>query len=151
MRIALTADHNGVEAKTALARWLVEHAHEVDDLGVHDSRNVVDYPPLCVDVCRRVLDGSAARGVVVGGTGGGEIIVCNRLAGIRAALGQTPEVARISRANNDSNVLVLGAKVLSISTMQAVLEMWLATAFSEGRHRHRLNQIEALERGQSLT
>lgn len=151
MRIAIAADHNGVTAKTALCRWLAERGHDVDDRGVHDAGEVVDYPPLCLDLCRRVLDGGAERAVVIGGAGGGEMIVCNRLPGIRAALGQTPEVARISRANNDSNVLVLGAKVLDLAAMEAILDVWLATGFSGGRHRHRLDQIEALERGEPLS
>ena len=146
----MAADHNGVAAKATLAAWLGVRGHEVDDRGVHDEHETVDYPPLCVGLCRRLLDGNADRGVVIGGAGGGEMIVCNRLAGIRAALGQTPEVARISRANNDSNVLVLGAKVLDLQMMQQILEVWLSTDFSGGRHQQRLDQIAALERGEPL-
>jgi ribose 5-phosphate isomerase B len=148
MRIAIGADHNGVAAKDLLLTWLSGQGHHVDDRGVNDAQETVDYPPLCVDLCRQVLDGHADRAIVIGGAGGGEIIACNRLPGIRAALGQTADVARISRANNDTNVLVLGAKILSVDTMQRILEIWLCTPFSGGRHQQRLDQIAALERGE---
>ena len=151
MRIAMAADHNGVAAKEVLHAWLAERGHEVDDRGVRDPADVVDYPPLCLDVCRRLLEGDADRGIIVGGAGGGEMIACNRLPGIRAALGQTPEVARISRANNDANVLVLGAKVLDTATMESILDVWLSSEFSGGVHQRRLDQIAALERGELLS
>lgn len=151
MLIAIAADHNGVAAKKVLRTWLSDHGHDVDDRGVDHPHEIVDYPPLCVDLCRRVLGGYADRAIVIGGAGGGEMIVCNRLPGIRAALGQTADVARISRANNDSNVLVLGAKVLSLDTMRHILDVWLSTEFSGGRHQKRLDQIAALERGELLS
>lgn len=151
MLIVIAADHNGVAAKEVLRTSLSDRGHDVDDRGVDDPDQIADYPPLCVEVCRRVLDGHADRAIVVGGAGGGEMIVCNRLPGIRAALGQTPDVARISRANNDSNVLVLGAKVLSLDLMLHILDVWLSTEFSGGRHQHRLDQIAALERGELLS
>lgn len=150
MRIAIGADHNGVAAKEVLLAWLTGQGHDVDDRGAHDPDEIVDYPPLCLDLCRQVLDGDADRAIVVGGAGGGEMIACNRMPGIRAALGQTADVARISRANNDANVLVLGAKVLDVGTMQGILEVWLSTPFSGGRHQQRLDQIAALERGDLL-
>ncbi|MBO0831014.1 MAG: ribose 5-phosphate isomerase B [Actinobacteria bacterium] len=151
MRIAIGADHNGVAVKEQLRTWLSEKGHDVDDRGVHDPDEIVDYPPLCVDLCQRVLDRHADRAIIIGGAGGGEIIACNRLPGIRAALGQTADVARISRANNDTNVLVLGAKVLGIEIMQDILDVWLSTPFSGGRHQQRLDQIAALERGEPLS
>lgn len=148
VRIALAADHNGVAMKRALSGWLQQAEHEVDDRGVHDPEMVVDYPLICLEVCRRVLDGHADRAIVIGGTGGGEVIACNKLAGIRAALGYAVETARISRTNNDSNVLVLGAKVTSAEAAAAIVDTWLRTEFSGGRHALRLEMIAAIERGE---
>jgi ribose 5-phosphate isomerase B len=150
MRIAITADHNGVALKGRLIAWLQAHGHEVDDRAAHVGDQLVDYPPLCEDVCRRVLDGAADRGVVVGGSGSGEAIACNKIRGIRATLCLDLFVARIARANNDGNVLVTGAKVVSPELAEQILETWLATPFSGGRHQGRLDQIAALERGESL-
>jgi ribose 5-phosphate isomerase B len=150
MRIAIAADHNGVAMKAHLARWLTEQGHQVDDRGAHDGDTVVDYPPLCADVCRRVVDGEAERGIVVGGTGGGEAIACNKIRGIRAGLCHTVFLAEISSANNNSNVLVLGAKVVGPEDAVEITATWLATPFRGGRHQRRLDQIAALERGEPL-
>ncbi len=150
MRIAITADHNGVAVKERLAVWLRAHGHEVDDRAPHVGEAVVDYPPLCEDVCREVLAGRADYGVVVGGSGSGETIACNKIRGIRATLCLDPWLAEIARANNDANVLVTGAKVVAPDDAVPILERWLATGFRGERHADRLAMIAALERGESL-
>ena len=149
MRIAVTADHNGVAMKAAMVRWLHAEGHDVTDHGVHDDE-VVDYPALCERVCRDVQSGTADRGVVVGGTGGGEAIACNKLRGIRAGLCLTPFLAEISSGNNASNVLVVGSKVVDEPTAVEILRVWLSTPFKGGVHQRRIDQIAALERGGTL-
>jgi ribose 5-phosphate isomerase B len=150
MKIAITADHNGVALKNHLIAWLRARGHEVDDRAPDVGGEVVDYPPLCEDICRRVLDGHADFAIVVGGSGSGEAICCNKLEGIRAALCLDLFVAEIARANNDANVLVTGAKVVSPELAEQIVERWLATSFRGERHQRRLDQIAALERGESL-
>jgi ribose 5-phosphate isomerase B len=150
MRIAITADHNGVALKERLIGWLQAHGHEVDDRARHVGQETVDYPPLCEDVCRRVLEGHADFAVVVGGSGSGETIACNKIRGIRATLCLDPFVAEIARGNNDANVLVTGAKVVDGALAEQILERWLSTSFKGERHQKRLDQIAALERGESL-
>jgi ribose 5-phosphate isomerase B len=150
MRIAITADHNGVSLKERLIAWLEGHGHEVDDRAGHVGAEIVDYPPLCEDVCRQVLEGRAEFAIVVGGSGSGEAIACNKIRGIRAGLCLDLFVAEIARANNDANVLVTGAKVVSPELAEQIVETWLATPFRGERHQRRLDQIAALERGESL-
>ena len=150
MRIAITADHNGVALKKRLVDWLEAQGHEVDDRAPHVGDEVVDYPPLCEDVCRRVLDGHADYGIVVGGSGSGEAIACNKIRGIRAGLCLSVFVTEIARGNNDANVLVTGAKVVDAELAEQILETWFATSFRGERHQRRLDQIAALERGESL-
>lgn len=150
MRIAVTGDHNGVEIKALLVERLTTLGHQVDDRGSFDPQETVDYPPLCYDLCMRVLDGHAERGIVIGGSGSGEHIACNKIRGIRAGLGSDRFTAEISRAHNDANVLVLGAKVISPEFAQEITELWLRTEFKGGRHQRRLDQIAALERGEAL-
>jgi len=150
MRIAITADHNGVPLKTRLIARLEGHGHEVDDRAAHVGAEVVDYPPLCEDVCRRVVEGHADFAIVVGGSGSGEAIACNKIRGIRAALCLDLWVTEIARANNDANVLVTGAKVVAPDYAELIVERWLATSFRGERHAERLDQIAALERGESL-
>jgi ribose 5-phosphate isomerase B len=155
MRIAIAADHNGVALKARLAARLTARGHTVDDRGAHaaagtDPAPVVDYPPLCADVCRRVADGTADRGIVLGGSGLGETVACNKVRGIRAGLCHDLWSAGVSRGNNDSNVLVLAAKVLDPEVAEQIADAWLETPFKGGVHQRRLDQIAALERGEDL-
>jgi ribose 5-phosphate isomerase B len=145
MRISIVADHNGVAMKSSLIAWLEAQGHEVEDLGAHDDGEV-DYPPLCAELGRRVAGGQSDRGIVIGGSGHGEVIACNKIPGVRAGLLQTPFSIEISRGNNDSNVLVLGAKVITVEEAQQITEAWLTTPFKGGKHARRLEQIAALER-----
>ena len=150
MRLAIAADHNGVALKARLTAWLAAHGHEVDDRGANDGERVVDYPPLCADVCRRVVTGQADRAVVIGGGGSGETIACNKVRGIRATVCHDVWSAQIARGNNDANVLVLGAKVVSAELAEDVLATWLTTPFKGGVHQRRVEMIAALERNEDL-
>ena len=150
MRIAVTSDHNGVALKQRLVQWLETQGHEVDDRAEHVGGEVVDYPPLCEDVCRRVLAGEADFALVIGGGGSGETIACNKLPGIRAVLCHSVWGAEIGRGNNDGNVLVVGAKVIDGDLAEQIVEAWLATPFKGAEHARRLTMIAALERGESL-
>jgi ribose 5-phosphate isomerase B len=105
---------------------------------------------LCADACGLVADGRADRAIIVGGSGMGETVACNKIRGIRAGLCHDHFTTEISRANNDSNVMVIGAKVITPELAEELTDLWLATPFKGGRHQHRLDQIAALERGESL-
>jgi ribose 5-phosphate isomerase B len=149
MRIAIAADHNGVDLKRRLIAWLTAAGHDVDDRGTHGAETV-DYPLLCADVGHQVVDGHAERGIVLGGSGSGEQIACNKMRGVRAGLCHDVFVAEIARAHNDTNVLVMGAKVVSPELAEEIASIWLTTPFKGGRHQRRLEQIAALERGEPL-
>ncbi|MCW2583760.1 MAG: ribose-5-phosphate isomerase, partial [Klenkia sp.] len=150
VRIALVSDHNGHRLRRELAAWIRADGHVVEDRGP-EGADVVDYPPLCVEVCDLVVSGSVDRAIVVGGSGMGETIACNKIPGIRAGLCIDVFHARISRANNDANVLVLGAKVVTSYQARAITRTWLTTDFTGGVHARRLAQISDLEhrRGRS--
>ncbi len=148
-RVAIAADHNGVALKAELVAMLKAAGHQVDDRGTHGAV-VVDYPPLCAEVGRLVAGGRADVGVVVGGSGQGEQIACNKIRGVRAALCDSLFTTEIARSHNDANVLVLGAKVVTPTVAKEIVGLWLATEFAGGRHVQRLEQIAALERGEEL-
>lgn len=145
MRVALAADHNGVQLKSRLAGWLTARGHTVTDAGGHDPGEVVDYPPLCAAVSRMVASGAADLAIVIGGSGQGEVIACNKVRGVRAGLAYSQFAVRISRGNNDANVMVIGTKVVPDSDAFALVELWLDTPFNGGRHQDRVDQITALE------
>jgi ribose 5-phosphate isomerase B len=150
MRIAIAADHNAVSMKARLSAWLAERGHQIDDRGVQDPGEVADYPPLCVDVGTRVVGADDDFGVILGGSGCGEQMAANKVRGVRAALCHCVFTAEIARAHNDANVLVMGAKVVAPDLAERILAVWLATQFKGGRHQLRVDQISAIERGESL-
>jgi ribose 5-phosphate isomerase B len=145
MHVALAADHHGVRLKSRLADWLTAGGHAITDAGGHDPGEVVDYPPLCAAVSRMVASRAADLAIVIGGSGQGEVIACNKVRGVRAGLAYSRFAVEISRGNNDANVMVLGTKVVSDEEAIELVALWLATPFNGGRHAYRVNQITALE------
>ncbi|MGH2935295.1 MAG: RpiB/LacA/LacB family sugar-phosphate isomerase, partial [Gaiellaceae bacterium] len=125
MKIAITTDHNGVAVKDRVVAHLREHRHEVDDRAAHVGADVVDYPPLCEDVCRQVQEGAADFAIVVGGGGSGETIACNKLRAIRAVACPSVWQSEIARGNNDENVLVRGATVVDAELAVKIVETFL--------------------------
>ena len=145
MRIAIGADHAGFALKQHLLTTLRRLGHQVDDLGTHDSEPV-DYPDICAQVGRAVVEGRADRGIVLGGSGQGEQIAANKVPGVRAALCNDLYTARMSREHNDANVLALGGRIVAAGLADEILALWLETPFEGGRHQRRVNQISELEK-----
>lgn len=141
MRIAVGADHAGFTMKQELAQRLAARGHEVLDLGTH-SLESCDYPVCAQAVSRAVVEGRAERGLLVCGSGIGVSIAANRIAGVRAARCLTEYDARLSRLHNDANVLCLGSRVTGPGLAEAIVDVFLATAFEGGRHERRVQLIE---------
>ncbi len=106
----------------------------------------MDYPPICFDVARAVADGRADRGIVLGGSGQGEQIAANKIAGVRASLCNDLFTAMLARQHNDANVLAMGGRIVAFALADEILSIWLDTPFEGGRHQRRLDQIAAEER-----
>jgi ribose 5-phosphate isomerase B len=144
VRIAIGADHAGFVLKEHFRQTLERLGHAVDDYGTN-SEAPVDYPPICFAVAREVAQGRADRGIVIGGSGQGEQIAANKIAGIRAALCNDLYTARLSREHNDANVLSIGGRIVAFGLADEILALWLSTPFAGGRHQRRLDQISELE------
>ena len=147
--VALGADHAGFHLKEAVKTWLVGHGHDVIDFGT-TSTDSVDYPDYAAAVATSVVEGQAARGVLVCGTGIGMAIAANKIAGARAVQCMDAASARISREHNDTNVLALGARTTVEAVAVSIVETWLAAPFEGGRHTKRLDKVSALERGAAV-
>ncbi|MHC4845015.1 MAG: ribose 5-phosphate isomerase B [Planctomycetota bacterium] len=147
MKIAIGADHAGVEAKQRIKALLVSRGHEVEDCGTNDETSV-DYPDFAAAVSSAVSCGAAQRGILVCGTGIGMSIAANKHAGVRAAKCNDPYEAQMCRAHNDANVLCLGARVVDGSVMEEIVTGFVDTEFEGGRHARR---VEKMMRGNSTT
>jgi ribose 5-phosphate isomerase B len=143
--VALGADHGGFRLKEALKVVLQQLGYEVRDVGVYEEKPA-DYPDLALKVAELVTAGTARQGVVIDGAGIGSSMAANKVPGIRAALCYDKASARNSREHNDSNVLTLGARLLTESQAEEVLRTWIATPFAGGRHQARVDKIVAIER-----
>ncbi|QQS25744.1 MAG: ribose 5-phosphate isomerase B [Actinomycetota bacterium] len=143
-QIVIGSDHAGYELKQHLVRLLGEQGHAVVDLGTHSTESC-DYPPICAAVGRKVRDGEAELGIVLGGSGQGEQLAANKVRGVRAALCNDLYTAKMARAHNDANVLSMGARVVGTGLAEEIVATFLDTAFEGGRHARRVAQLMALE------
>jgi ribose 5-phosphate isomerase B len=140
-KILIASDHAGFELKEQLERALDQRGFEVQDLGT-DSPDSTDYADYAHPLAERVSAGDAKRGVLLCGTGLGMSYAANRHSGVRAAVAWNPEVAKLARSHNDSNVLVLPARFLTPEQGIAILDAWLETPFEGGRHARRVDKID---------
>ncbi|MEE2623627.1 MAG: ribose 5-phosphate isomerase B [Verrucomicrobiota bacterium] len=139
LRIAIGADHGGVEVKSAIMEALRAAGNKVVDYGTN-STDSVDYPDFANAVARSVAAGKADFGVLVCKSGIGMSIAANRVKGVRAARLCSLEDAAISRSHNDSNVACLGAREMSAEDAVAITEAFLSTSFEGGRHVQRVTK-----------
>lgn len=142
--VALGADHAGFELKEALKTWLIQGGHQVLDFGTNTSEPV-DYPDYALQVAEAVANAKAERGLLVCGTGVGMAMAANKVPGVRAAFCPDLLTARLSREHNDANVLALGGRIMGRELAIEILKVWLATAFTAGRHQRRVEKISEIE------
>jgi ribose 5-phosphate isomerase B len=141
MKIALASDHGGYRLKTFIHSTLMSMGYDVMDLGINTAESV-DYPDVAKLVTDTIRQGEASRGILVCGSGIGMSIAANRVPEIRAALCHDEYTARMSRAHNDANVLVLGERVLGEGVVKSILDVWFATPFEGGRHCTRIEKLK---------
>jgi ribose 5-phosphate isomerase B len=143
--IAIGADHGGFQLKEQLKPMLEHEGLAVRDVGVHEEK-AVDYPDIAHAVAELVAAGVASRGIIIDGAGIGSAMVANKVPGIRAALCYDKASAKNSREHNDSNVLTLGARLLTATQAEDVVRVWIGTPFAGGRHAARVAKIGDVEK-----
>ena len=126
-----------------MKEMLTRAGHEVVDLGT-DSDERVDYPEFAGAVAKAVAAGSAARGVLVCGSGIGMCMGANRVPGVRAAVIHDEFDAEMSRRHNDANVACFGARKMEADKLGALLELFLKSPFDGGRHEGRVAKLDQI-------
>jgi ribose 5-phosphate isomerase B len=147
-KIFLGTDHAGFMLKEKVKEFLNKEGFEVEDLGALEYDQQDDYPKYIFKAAETVAKSNGGRGIVFGASGQGEAIVANKVKGIRAALyyGGNPDIVKLSRTHNDSNVLSIGAKFVEEKDVLKQILVWLSTPFSgEERHKRRISQISKVE------
>jgi ribose 5-phosphate isomerase B len=155
MTIYLGADHAGFALKEKIKEWLQGEGHAVQDLGAYTLDPLDDYPDFAAAVAQEVAQNPKSRGILFCGSAEGVCIAANKIAGIRAVSPTNVEGARLSRIDDDANILCLpGGQMkipvpelaFSLEKAKKLITLWLLTPFSgEERHVRRLRKIEELE------
>lgn len=146
MKIAIGSDHAGFELKEKIKQKLAASGIEVADQGTNNASESVDYPDFARAVGEAVAAGKVDKGILCCGSGIGMAITANKVPGIRAANVSTEAEAELSRQHNDANVLALGQRLLEPDYALTIVDKWLATKFSGGRHQQRVEKIAQIER-----
>jgi ribose 5-phosphate isomerase B len=146
MRVHLGSDHAGLELKEHLLGWLRDNGHEPVDHGPFVYDPVDDYPVFCLRAAAGVAQDAGSIGVVIGGSGNGEQIAANKVAGVRAALVWNADIAALAREHNDANVISLGGRMHSVEDMTHFVDVFIRTPFSgDERHARRIEMVSAYE------
>ena len=141
MKIAVGSDHAGFELKDAALKLLATLGIQAEDMGCFD-KNSVDYPDFARAVAEKVSEGSVDQGLLICSTGIGMSIMANKFPRVRAALCVNPRMARMARAHNNANVLVLGAEFTPEANLSDLVREWLNGTFDNSeRHRRRVQKI----------
>ena len=141
MKIIIGSDHAGFPMKEKVKAFLQDRGLGVEDAGTI-SKESVDYTDFGKKVASKVSDNTFERGVLICGTGLGMSMVANRFKGVRAALANDLFSAIMSRRHNDSNILVMGGRLIGDALALQLVETWLETPFDGGRHQERLAKMD---------
>ena len=139
-KVVVASDHAGFDLKQNIIESALNDGIKMEDLGPFNSASV-DYPDYGIKLAKMVANDKALSGIVICGTGIGMSIVVNRFPGIRGALCSDVYTAKLSRQHNDSNILILGGRVVGQGLAYEIVKTWLATPFEGGRHQKRLDKI----------
>ena len=147
--IAIASDHGGFSLKVDIVSFLKELGYEVNDMGPK-NQNSVDYPDYGIRIAQAVTQNTNSRGIVICGTGIGMSIVVNRFTGIRGTLCSDLYTAKLCREHNDSNILIMGGRVVGYGLAREIVKVWLSTPFEGGRHQKRLDKINQLDKSNKI-
>ena len=141
--IIIGCDHAAYYLKEKIKESIVKRGIKIEDAGTN-SEESVDYPDYGIKVASMVSEGKYERGILLCGTGLGMSMVANKFKNVRAALCGDMFSAIMSRCHNDSNILVMGARVIGESLAMEIVRVWLETPFEGGRHLDRIKKFNNL-------
>jgi len=145
-RVHLGGDHAAYDLLVDLVQTLTDDGHDVVNHGPHSYDEADDYPVFVLRAAEAVAAEPDSLGIVLGGSGNGEQIAANKVAGVRAALCSSDELARLAREHNDARVISIGARMNTVEQARSMVGTFLATPFSgDERHQRRLDMIAAYE------
>jgi ribose 5-phosphate isomerase B len=146
--VVIGSDHAGFLTKEYLVQKLTEQGFIIEDKGT-DSEASIDFPPIAQMVAEEVAADENKKGILVCGTGIGMSIMANKILGIRAALVHDLFSAKATREHNNTNVLCMGARIISSAMSWEITSVWLNTEFLGGKHAKRIQHIADYEKNRA--
>ncbi len=143
-KIILASDHAGFELKEEIKVFLTQSNVPFEDLGPPNADSV-DYPDYGAKLAATISEDDSLNGIVICGTGIGMSIVVNRFPKVRGTLCSDVYTAKLCRQHNDSNVLIMGGRVVGKGLASEIVQTWLQTPFEGGRHSRRLDKIDDIQ------
>ena len=140
IKIALGCDHAGFSYKEAIKEHLQTKGYQTKDFGTF-SVDSVDYPDFICPAAEAVSQGLCDVGIVLGGSGNGEAIAANKIAGVRCALCWSVETAKLAKQHNNANVISIGERLISLELAFTIVDSWLESDFEGGRHLRRIEML----------
>ena len=144
MKIAIACDHGALALKNAAIAHLEKKGYEVVNFGT-DTLDSCDYPDYAGPAAKAVASGECDKGIVLCTTGIGVSIAANKVKGIRCALLSDVLSARMTREHNDTNMMAIGAGIVGQMLALEIIDTWLGTEYTGGRHQRRIDKMMALE------
>ena len=140
LKIGLASDHAGYELKQKLITYIKsEMGLAITDYGT-DNKDSVDYPDFAKKLLKDIVPNNIDFGILICGSGVGMSICANRNKFARAALCYNKELAKLAREHNNANILVLGARFVSLQNAIKIVKAFLTAKFQGGRHLTRLQK-----------
>jgi len=144
MKIGIANDHRGYKLKTKLIPYLQKKGYEVEDYGALSTESV-DYPDYGILLGEKVRDNEVDFGIAICGSGIGISIACNKVKGVRCAKVNNPKEAKLTRLDNNANVIALSEK-LHIFEAKDIIDVFLNTEYKEEeRFQRRIDKITKYE------
>ena len=143
-KITVGCDHAGLNLKKIVISHLQERGYEVLDVGTH-TPDSCDYPAIAHALCKNIQNGVSELGILVCGTGIGMSMAANKHLGIRAAACSDTFSARLTRVQNDANVLCFGERVVGMGLALDLVDAFIDAEFEGGKHQRRVDMITAIE------
>jgi ribose 5-phosphate isomerase B len=147
MKIFLGSDHAGFHLKEKVFAYLSKRDYDVEDVGDKELSPEDDFPQFAQMVAIKVLGEDDARGILLCGSGQGMCMAANRFRGVRASVVWDEKEAKLTRNDNDSNVLCLPARIIGDNEpeWQSIIDAWLETPFANAeRYVRRNRQLDEL-------
>lgn len=135
MKIFLGADHQGFHLKEKIELYLAKRGYQVEDVGSKELDPNDDFPQFAQIAATKVLgedEKDDPRAILICGGGQGMCMAANRFRGIRASLIWDSYEAKMTRYDNNSNVLCLPSRVLDddAELWKDIIDTWLTTKFA---------------------